>query len=605
MLMSKSDPGRKEISRQQERETQRRLLQYLKPHRAQLAVGLLCAAGVAGITALLSYAVRLTINNMTQGEVGRLNFICILVVFIFLIQGMLSYGQTYFLSVVTQRVTTRLRDEIFSHLHSLSLSFFNQRRTGAIMSTLTSDVRVIQEATMSIRDVVAAPIAVISSAVLLVWLSWRLTLAAVIFVPVMGFVIQRIGKRIRRISDNVQEKMADISTITEETLAGVRIIKSFATEAHEIDRFSEVNEQTFHAVIKGEKRRAQLRPIISFLGAFGIALVMFLAGNEVAYNEKLRAMHLAPLSRMDGGGLAMFVLLLQNLARAISDLGGINNTRQQALSAANRIFSEVLDQETEVAEKPDARAMPQIEGHVVFENVSFAYGEGPEVLQDISFEVKPGEVVALVGLSGAGKSTVVDLIPRFYDVNQGRITIDGIDVRDVKLASLRRQIGIVPQETWLFAGTLRDNIAYGRRDATDEQIKNAAYAANAYFIDGMPDKFETVVGERGVRLSGGERQRIAIARAILMDPRLLILDEATSSLDASSEALVQEALDQLMRGRTTIVIAHRLSTILSADRILVMKTGRIVESGTHAELLEKGGLYAHLYERQFRAEVQE
>jgi subfamily B ATP-binding cassette protein MsbA len=605
--MEQPDPTgpRIEQTREQERETQRRLLAYLKPHRTQLAIGLVCAAGVAGITALLSYAVRETINNMTKGNVGTLNFICILVVFVFLIQGLFSYGQTYFLSLVTQRVTTRLRDEIFSHLHSLSLSFFNRRRTGAIMSTLTSDVRVIQEATMSIRDIVAAPITVIASSVLLVWLSWRLTLAAVIFVPLMGYVIQRIGKRIRRISDHVQEKMADISTITEETLAGVRIIKSFATESHEIDRFSEVNEQTFHAVIKGEKRRAQLRPIISFLGAFGIALVMFLAGNEVAFNEKLISLHRVPLSRMDGGGLAMFVVLLQNLARAISDLGGINNTRQQALSAAHRIFADVLDQKTEVAEKPDAKPMPLIEGHVVFDHVNFAYGDGPAVLQNISFEVRPGEVVALVGLSGAGKSTVVDLIPRFYDVNQGRITIDGIDIRDVTLTSLRRQIGIVPQETWLFAGTLRDNIAYGRRDATDEQIKNAAYAANAYFIDGMAEKFETVVGERGVRLSGGERQRIAIARAILMDPRLLILDEATSSLDASSEALVQEALDQLMRGRTTIVIAHRLSTILSANRILVMEKGRIVESGSHAELLEHGGLYAHLYERQFRAEIQE
>ncbi len=594
-----------EQTRAQEIVTQGRLLAYLRPHKTQLLIGLMCAAGVAGITALLTWAVRLTINNMQIGEVGRLNFVCIAVVFVFIIRGALSYGQTYFLSLTAQRVTTRLRDEIFSHLHSLSLSFFNQRRTGAIMSTLTNDVRVIQDATMSVRDVVAAPITVLLSIALLFWTSWRLTLAAIIFVPVMGIVIQQIGKRIRRISDVVQHRLADMSTITEETLAGVRIIKSFATESHEINRFSEINERTFHAVIKGEKRRAQLRPIIEFLGAFGIALVLFLGGNEVAINAKLVAQHKLPLSHMDAGGLAMFIMLLQNLARAISDMGGINNTRQQALSAGSRIFTQVLDQKTEVAEKADATIMPQFNGHVVFDNVSFAYGDGPLVLKDISFEVRPGEVVALVGLSGAGKSTIVDLIPRFYDVNAGRITVDGVDVRDVKLVSLRRQIGTVPQETWLFAGTLRDNIAYGKRDATDEQIQHAAYAANAYFIDGMQDKFETVVGERGVRLSGGERQRIAIARAILMDPRLLILDEATSSLDASSEALVQEALDQLMRGRTTIVIAHRLSTILNANRILAMEHGRIVESGTHTELLETGGLYAHLYERQFRAEVQD
>lgn len=598
-----SDSAPPERTREQEMAVQRRLLSYLQPHRRTLIAGLLCAAGVSGITALLAWAIRLVINNMADGEVGKLNFICIIVVFVFIIKGLLTYGQTYFLSLVAQRVTTRLRDEIFAHLHSLSLAFFNRRRTGAIMSTVTNDVPVVQNATMTVRDIISAPLTIIFSITLLFYISWRLTLAAIVFVPLMGLVIQKIGKRIRKISDLVQVKLADITTITEETVAGVRIIKSFATENHEITRFSEANEKTFHAVIKGEKRRAQLRPIIEFLGAFGIALVLFLGGNEVARNAHLKHDHLPLLSNMDAGGLAMFVVLLQNLARAISDLGGINNTRQQAISAAHRIFTEVLDQVSEVQERPGAVPIPEIEGHVVFENVNFAYGEGELVLKDISFEVKPGEVVALVGLSGAGKSTVVDLIPRFYDVNSGRITVDGINIRDVTLHSLRKQIGIVPQETWLFAGTLRDNIAYGKRDATDEEIRSAAYAANAYFIDGMPDKFNTVVGERGVRLSGGERQRIAIARAILMNPRLLILDEATSSLDASSEALVQEALDQLMRNRTTIVIAHRLSTILGADRIIAMKEGQIVQSGTHTELLAQGGLYAQLYERQFRSEL--
>jgi len=419
-------------------------------------------------------------------------------------------------------------------------------------------------------------------------------------------VISRIGKRIRRISDRVQVKLADISTITEETVAGVRIIKSFATESQEIERFSQENERTFHTVIKGVKKSAQLRPIIEFIGAFGIALVLFLGGNEVALNARRISEGLRPLSHLrTPGDLVMFVMLLQQVARAVSDIGGLNTTRQQALAAASRIFAEVLDQKSDVAEKHDARAMPPVIGSVAFEHVSFAYGDGPLVLEDITFEARPGEVVALVGHSGAGKSTLVDLIPRFYDVQDGNVRVDGIDVRDVKLESLRRQIGIVPQETWLFAGTLRDNIAYGNRQATDEEIRNAAYAANAFFIDGMPEGFLTVVGERGVRLSGGERQRISIARAILMNPRILILDEATSSLDASSEALVQEALDQLMRGRTTIVIAHRLSTVIGADRILVLDKGRIAESGTHTELLSAGGLYAKLYERQFRAEVQD
>jgi len=583
-------------------DTERRLLGYLRPHRRTIVIGLLCSAGVAGITAALNVGIKLTIDAMTGDQIGRLNFVCLVVVGVFVIKGVLAYGQTFFLSLAAQRVTTQLREEIFSHLHSLSLSFFNSRRTGAIMSTLTGDLPVIQNATMTIRDVVAAPLSIVACLALLFYTSWRLTLVAVFVVPLMGFTISRIGKKMRKISDLVQIKLADITTITEETLAGVRIIKSFATENHEIERFSIENERTLDAVIRGVKQSARLRPVIEFLGAFGIAMVIFLAGNEVVRNARLENLGLARESNMTLGGLGMFVVLLQTLARSVGDLGGINTTRQQALAAADRIFAEVLDQRSEVQEKRDAVRMPRLRGHILFEDVSFRYGEGPDVLQSINLEVHPGEVVALVGHSGAGKSTLVDLIPRFYDVTSGRILIDGVDVRDVQLESLRRQIGIVPQETWLFAGSLRENIAYGRRDASEDEIRRAAYAANAFFIEGMPEQFETVVGERGIRLSGGERQRIAIARAILMDPRLLILDEATSSLDASSEALVQEALEHLMKGRTTIVIAHRLSTILGADRILVLDGGQIVESGTHAELLAEKGLYAHLYARQFRGE---
>lgn len=586
--------------RRQAKTTERRLLAYLHPHRRTIIAGLFCSAGVAALTTAINVGIKLTVDAMTDARVTQLNLVCLVVVGVFVIKGLLAYGQTYFLSLAAQHVATRLRQEIYNHLQSLSLSFYNKRRTGSIMSTITGDLPVIQNATMTIRDIVAAPLQIVASFSLLFYTSWRLTLVAVFVVPLMGYTISRIGKRIRKISDLVQLRLADISAIAEETLAGIRIIKSFATENHEIQRFSTENEQTLDAVIKGVRQSARLRPIIEFLGAFGIALVIFLAGNEVIRNAQLEHMGLPRESNMTLGGLGMFVVVLQTLARAVGDLGSINTTRQQALAAAQRIFNEVLDQRSEVQERPDAVAMPRLHGRVRFENVGFRYGDGPAVLEGIDFDVEPGEVVALVGHSGAGKSTLVDLIPRFYDVTQGRILIDGIDVRDVRLDTLRRQIGIVPQETWLFAGALRDNIAYGRRDASDAEIERAAYSANAYFIDGMPDRFDTVVGERGVRLSGGERQRIAIARAILMDPRLLILDEATSSLDASSEALVQEALEKLMKGRTTIVIAHRLSTILGADRILVLDHGRIVESGTHAGLLAENGLYAHLYARQFR-----
>jgi subfamily B ATP-binding cassette protein MsbA len=599
---------------------ERRLLSYLKPHLATLTLGLLCAAIVAGITAGIGWLIQRAIDAMVDG-VGHLNFLCGAVLLVFIIKGIFTYGQSYLLSLVANRIATQLRDEIYAHLHTLSLAFFNQKRTGAIMSTLTNDVPVVQSAAMSLRDTVAAPLTILVSLTALFWVSSTLALVSLLFIPFMAVVISRIGKRIRVISGTVQGKIADVTTIIEETVAGVRIIKSFAAEDHEITRFSKENHLTLHAILKAARKSAQLRPLIEFIGAFGIALVLFIGGNMVYHTN--RAQRIAqsewirthpgaqdiphptsfpvPPGGMTQGQLIAFLYLLNEVARAAGNIGAIVAIRAQAHAAAKRIFEEVLDVETEVKEKRNAALMPPMHGHIRFENVTFRYHpDGQDVLQNISFEVRPGEVVALVGRSGAGKSTLVDLIPRFYDPVQGRILIDDVDIREVQLASLRRQIGIVPQETWLFAGTLRDNIAYGRRDASDEEIRNAAYAANAYFIEGMEQKFETVVGERGIRLSGGERQRIAIARAILMNPRLLILDEATSSLDASSEALVQEALDQLMQGRTTIIIAHRLSTIVNADRILAMRDGRIVEMGSHKELLERGGYYAQLYETQLR-----
>jgi ATP-binding cassette, subfamily B, bacterial MsbA len=593
--------------------TERRLLAYLRPHLRTLIGGLICAAVVSGVTAGIFYFIKDAINSMKQGQVGHLNFMCGAVLVVFIIKGLFSYGQSYLLSLVANNVATRMRDEIFAHIHSLSLSFFNRRRTGAIMSILTNDVPVVQNAAMRLKDIVSAPLTIVISLTLLFKTSWHLTLAALIFIPFMAVAISRIGKHLRRISGLVQGKLADVTVIVEETVAGVRIIKSFAAEQHEITRFQDENANTLDVVMKGVRRSSQLRPIIEFIGAFGVALVLFLGGNYVAQtnrynnfihdnpNKPVPANIPKPTSPMTEGTLMGFLYLLDTVARAAGDIGGIITVRASALAAAKRIFDEVLDIEPEVKEKPDAIDMPAMEGHVRFDNVSFCYSsDGPPVLQNISFEVMPGEVVALVGRSGAGKSTVVDLIPRFYDPIEGRILIDGVDIRDVKLDSLRRQIGIVPQETWLFAGTLRDNIAYGNRTATDEEVKHAAYAANASFVEGMEKKLETVVGERGIRLSGGEKQRIAIARAILMNPRLLILDEATSSLDASSEALVQEALDELMKGRTTVVIAHRLSTIIKADRILAMQEGKIVEMGSHRELIAAGGYYARLYETQLR-----
>ena len=607
---------------------ERRLFRYFKPFLNILALGMACAAVTSAIEVGLARLINATIDAMTDGHVGRLNFACGAILVIFLIKGVFSFGQSYLLSLAANSVATRMRDEIYAHLHTLSMSFFNQRRTGAIMSTLTNDVPVVQNAAMSMKDLVSAPITIVFSLCALFWYSPRLAVISLLFIPFMAVVIGRIGKRIRQISGVVQGKMADVTTRIEETVAGVRIIKSFAAEDHEISRFVRENHQTRDTVLKAARKSAQLRPVIDFIGAFGIALVLYLGGNYVAQgNEAVRTQrqvwinslpdwnkthpnenlpkepdYKLPPGAMTQGKLIAFIFLLDVLARAAGSIGGIVTTRAQAHAAAKRIFEEVLDVDPEVKEKLNAIPMPKpMEGRVQFENVSFRYGpDEPEVLHNVSFTVEPGEVVALVGKTGAGKSTLVDLIPRFYDPTGGQILIDGLDIRDVKLDTLRRQIGIVPQETWLFAGPLRDNIAYGNREASDEEIRSAAYAANAYFVDGMEKKFDTIVGERGIRLSGGERQRIAIARAILMNPRLLILDEATSSLDASSEALVKEALDELMKSRTTIVIAHRLSTIINADRILAMQDGRIVEMGSHAELIARNGYYAGLYETQLR-----
>ncbi|MCW3054403.1 MAG: ABC-type multidrug transport system, ATPase and permease component [Chthonomonadales bacterium] len=600
-------------------DTQKRLLSYIKPHRRILALGLICAAAVSGITASIAWFIRDTINSMVDGETGHLNAMCASVLLVFMVKGIFSFGQSYYLSLTANRLATQLRDDIYAHLHSLSLSFFNRRRTGAIMSILTNDVPVLQNAAMSLRDTVSAPITIIVSLTALFVVSPKLAFLSLFFIPCIATVISRISRKMRRISGSVQDKLSDVTTIVEETVAGVRIIKSFAAEDHEVSRFSQENHRTLHTMMRGVRKTAQLRPIVDFIGAFGIALILYVGGNDVAHTNKIQnqeqqqwilahpgqiAMAREKFPKhggMDQGQLIMFVVLLNSVAQAASGVGAIATTRAQALASAQRIFEEVLDVEAEIRDKPNAIPLPHLDGNIVFENVSFRYSpDSPDVLRNVSFEVKPGEIVALVGRSGAGKSTLVDLIPRFYDPTEGRILIDGHDIRDVVTASLRRQIGIVPQETWLFAGKLRDNIAYGNREASDEEVKSAAYAANAYFIEGMEQKFDTIVGERGIRLSGGERQRIAIARAILMNPRVLILDEATSSLDASSESLVQEALDTLMKGRTTLVIAHRLSTIINADRILAMRDGQVIEAGTHRELVAAGGYYAQLYETQLR-----
>lgn len=573
----------------EDKQLQRRLWHDLKPHLKYIVLGLICAGGAQMIT-LRIFALTRDVVNAAQHyrDVSLLNRVSLVVIVAFLIKFAFAYGQTYYLSLAINRFTMRLREKVYEHLQSLSLSYFTHRRTGALMSILTNDINVISTGGTLLKDMVSAPIGLVGGLVWLFVISWKLSLIAVVGVPLMALIIRAIGRRMRHIGQQTQLRLEDVTAVIQETIAGVRTIKAFATEPMEIKRFKERNYLSYRAMMDGVRTSAALRPLIELIGAGGIAFVLWYGGHQIVRGE------------LDFGGLGSFLLTLNLVAQSMQTLGSINVTRQQVLAAAERVYRDVLDVHPEVQELPDAVPMPSVTGHVRFEGVSFAYHRGGRlVLDNVTFEIKPGSVVAVVGHSGAGKSTLADLIPRFYDPTSGRVLIDGIDIRTVQLASLRKQIGIVPQETLLFAGTIRDNIAYATPDATDEQVIAAAKAAHAHeFIQRLEKGYQTLVGERGVRLSGGERQRIAIARAILKNPRILILDEATSSLDTASEALVQQALEELMQGRTTLIIAHRLSTVVNADQILVLEHGRIVERGTHQELLMKGGVYTRLFRKQ-------
>nr|CAA9264843.1 Efflux ABC transporter, permease/ATP-binding protein [uncultured Armatimonadetes bacterium] len=575
------------------RQIGKRLLAYLRPYAGKLALGLLCGllAGLvpAGVAEMIDRFARVTIGAQ-NGDLRPLALVCVTVVVLYVLLWVFSFGQSVLLAEVAQRVGMRMRGDVYAHFQSLSLSYFHRRRTGALMSTLTSDVPKLQNAAMMIKDVVTTPIQV---AVYLGWLfftSWKLTLFALLIVPVMAAAIQILSRRIRGISTQSQQKMADIAAVMEETLSGARVVRAFSAERREIERFDRENRAALDVNMLGVRRGARLRPTVDLIGALGIALTLWIGGQEVA------------LGRMEFGSLLKFLFLVTQLANAAGHLGNLRVAWEEMMGAADRIFTDVLDVVPEVRDAPHARPLPPVEGTLEFRGVSFAYERGTPTLSDVSFTVEPGQVIALVGPSGAGKSTLADLVPRFYDPTGGAVFIDGHDIKTVHVESLRRQIGIVPQETLLFSGSIRDNIAYGRREATDAEVEAAARAANAdSFIQSFPARYDTLIGERGATLSGGERQRVAIARSLLADPRILILDEATSSLDAASEALVQEALETLMRGRTTLIIAHRLSTIVSADKIVVVRGGRIVEMGSHGELMARRGVYAALYETQRRA----
>jgi subfamily B ATP-binding cassette protein MsbA len=567
----------------------KRLLALVKPYWFRLAVAMVCMAVVAGTTSLMAFLVKPVLDEIFfKRNLATLNLLPPFIVLLYVVKGGFGYGQSYLMSFVGQRIVANLREQLYGHLQKLSLSYFDRTPTGLLMSRIMNDVNQIQGAVSSaVTGILKDVFTILGLVGVIFYRDWQLATLAILVLPLAVLPIVKFGRKLRRISTQSQKTMADISIHLHETLAGNRIVKAFGMEDREIERFRNRNRTFFQLTMKDVSVKAMSSPIMEFLGGIGIAAIIWYGGYNVIRGTSTP------------GTFFSFLTALLMLYEPIKHLSGVNNTIQQGLAAAVRVF-EILDLEPDIQDRPEARVLPAVREGLVFEHVSFRYARD-WVLRDINLEVRAGEVLAIVGASGGGKTTLVNLLPRFYEATEGEIRIDGRPLKEVTLASLRSRIGIVTQQTILFNDTVRNNIRYGSPDKGEAEVRQAAQAAFAAdFIDRLPEKMETIIGEQGVRLSGGERQRISIARALLKDAPILILDEATSSLDSDSEAEVQRALENLMRGRTTLVIAHRFSTIRNADRILVMSGGRIVEQGKHEALWERNGEYRRLYEIQFR-----
>jgi len=566
-----------------------RLLKYIKAQTVNIIAAVTCIILLAGCNIAMIPIANVLTKAIAEKNYGLLNIVALAVMVIYFVKSLLSYAQVFLMSFAGQRIIIELRLALYKHIQTLSFDFFSKWRVGDVMSRIMTDTNSLQNAMLqSVTEILPNILTLVGAVAYLISINFRLTVLTLLIAPILVVTISRFSSRIREVALQSARKTADIASILNEKVSGIRVVKSFTTEHHEIKRFTDEVEKSFWLTMREVQIDATQKPLLDLIQAVAITLVVWYGAYQVVSGL------------ISINNLISFFVGVGLIATPISTLGKITIAIQRSMSAAERIF-EVLDTRSSIMDAPDAVEMPDIRGEVEYKKVSFSYDKGNQILNGLDLKTRPGEIIAIVGRSGAGKSTFVNLIPRFYDVTAGSVLIDGLDVRKAKLYSLRKQIGLVHQDTILFLGTIKENISYGKFDATEEQVINAAKAANIHdFIMGLPDKYNTLVGERGIRLSGGEKQRVSIARAILRDPRILILDEATSSLDTESERLVQDALEHLVKGRTTFVIAHRLSTVQIADRILVFDKGHIIEQGSHKQLMAADGLYKKLYNMQFR-----
>ncbi len=567
-----------------------RLMRYLARYRVRLGAAFVCSALVAGLSGAYAWLVRPVLDDIfIKKDEWMLMVLPVAILAVAMLKGLFNYGQSYLMNYVGTRAVADIREELFLHLMRLPVGFHDANTSGRLMSRVFNDVSLMANAVAGVlKDLFQQGLTFLAMLGVIFYQNWKLAAVSIVVVPISSLTMVRMGKRLRGLASSGQEQVGNMTSSLQESLTGIRIVKAFGCEEAETDRFARSNKAYLRTAMKAIQVSSLASSHMEVIGVVGVAAIIWYGGYLVIHGT------------MTPGAFFSFLAAMFMAYTPIRRLAGANNTVQQALAGAERVFA-VLDMETEQARDHGRRELPAISRTLEFTGVTFQYeGTDRPALAGIDLTVRAGEIVALVGSSGSGKSTLVSLVPRFYDPTEGAILLDGQDIRDGTLASLRRQIGIVSQSTVLFDDSVRNNIAYGRTDATDEQVAEAAKAAYAdEFIRRLPEGYATLIGENGVKLSGGERQRLAIARAILRDPPLLILDEATSALDSESERIVQLAMTNLMKNRTTLVIAHRLATVQNADRIVVLERGRIVEAGSHEDLLQRGGLYKRLHAIQF------